>query len=89
MDRIGVRIDELEDEIYEQPSKQVTGEFLSLKRTILTIRRAVLPQKRIFTSINSGGHAYFDIREEIKLIIWTWWTTWSGSPTPSKATGTR
>ncbi len=66
MERIGVRIDELEDEIYEQPSKQITEEFLSLKRTILTIRRAVLPQKRIFTSINSGGHAYFDIREDIK-----------------------
>ncbi|OPZ74514.1 MAG: Magnesium transport protein CorA [Firmicutes bacterium ADurb.Bin456] len=66
MDRIGVRIDELEDEIYEQPGKQITGEFLSLKRTILTLRRAILPQKRIFTSINAGGHAYFDIREDIK-----------------------
>ncbi len=66
MDRIGVRIDELEDEIYEQPSKQITEEFLALKRTILTIRRAVLPQKRIFTSINAGGHTYFDIREDIK-----------------------
>ncbi len=66
MDRIGVRIDELEDQIYEQPSKQITEEFLALKRTILTIRRAVLPMKRIFTSINAGGHPYFDIREDIK-----------------------
>ncbi|MCL6638972.1 MAG: magnesium/cobalt transporter CorA [Firmicutes bacterium] len=66
LDRIGVRIEELEDEIYEQPSKQITEEFLALKRTIITIRRAVLPQKRIFTSINYGGHPYFDIREDIK-----------------------
>ncbi|MCL6634233.1 MAG: magnesium/cobalt transporter CorA [Peptococcaceae bacterium] len=66
LDRIGVRIDELEDEIYEQPSKEITEEFLSLKRTILTIRRAIMPQKRIFTSINAGGHPYFDIREDIK-----------------------
>lgn len=66
LDRISVRIDELEEEIYEQPSKQVTEEFLALKRTIITIRRAVLPQKRIFTSINSGGHPYFDIREDFK-----------------------
>ena len=29
MDRIGVRIDELEDQIYEQPSKQITEEFLA------------------------------------------------------------
>ncbi|BAF58629.1 MAG: magnesium/cobalt transporter CorA [Pelotomaculum sp.] len=66
LERIGVRIDELEDEIYEQPSKEITEEFLALKRTILTIRRAVLPQLRVFTSINAGGHPYFDIREEIK-----------------------
>jgi len=66
LDRIGVRIDELEDEMYEQPSKEVSEEFMSLKRTVLTIRRAIIPQKRIFTSINSGGHPYFDIREEIK-----------------------
>lgn len=66
MDRLGIRIDELEDEIYEQPSKEITEEFMDLKRTILTIRRAVLPQKRIFTSINAGGHPYFDIREDIK-----------------------
>jgi magnesium transporter len=66
MDRLGIRIDELEDEIYGQPSKEITEEFLSLKRTILTVRRAVIPQRRIFASINSGGHPYFDIREEIK-----------------------
>lgn len=66
LDRLGVRIDELEDEIYEQPSKEITEEFLSLKRTILTIRRAVMPQKRIFTSINAGGRFNFDISEDIK-----------------------
>lgn len=66
MDRIGIRIDELEDEIYGQPSREITEEFLALKRTILTIRRAVIPQRRIFASINAGGHPYFDIREDIK-----------------------
>lgn len=66
MDAIGIRIDELEDEIYGHPSREITEEILALKRTILTIRRAVIPQRRIFTSINAGGHSYFDIREEIK-----------------------
>ena len=66
MDRIDIRIDELEDEIYGHPSPEITEEFLALKRTILTIRRAVIPQRRIFASINAGGHPYFDIREEIK-----------------------
>lgn len=66
MDRIGIRIDELEDEIYGQPSREITEEYLALKRTTLTIRRAVIPQRRIFASINAGGHPYFDISENIK-----------------------
>lgn len=66
LDRLSIRLDELEDEIYGHPSKEITEEFLSLKRTILTIRRAVIPQRRIFASINAGGHPYFDIREDIK-----------------------
>ncbi len=66
MDRISVRIDELEDEIYEQPFKEITEEFLALKKTILTIRRATLPQRRIFASINAGSYSYLKLREEIK-----------------------
>lgn len=66
LERIGVRIDELEDEIYGQPTREINEEFMALKRTILAIRRAILPQRRIFASINAGGHPYFDIREEIK-----------------------
>lgn len=66
LDRIGVRIDELEEEMYGHPGNEFTEEFLSLKRTILTIRRAVMPQKRIFTGINMGRYHYFDIKEEIK-----------------------
>lgn len=62
LERINQRIEELEEEIYEQPSKETTEEFLSLKRTILSMKRAILPQKRIFNVIN--GHRQFNIREE-------------------------
>jgi magnesium transporter len=66
LDRINVRIDELEDEIYNQSSSAIAEEVLVLKKTILTIRRAVMPQKRVFTSINAGGHVRFAIREDFK-----------------------
>lgn len=55
LDRIGDRIEDLEEEIYEKPSKETTDEFLALKRTILTMRRAILPQRRIFYNLNSSG----------------------------------
>ncbi|WP_027414931.1 magnesium/cobalt transporter CorA [Aneurinibacillus terranovensis] len=62
MDRISVRIDELEDEIYEHQVEEITEEFLALKRTIILVRRVIMPQKRIFANIN--GRMSFDIREE-------------------------
>lgn len=62
MDRLSVRIDELEDEIYEHQTEEITEEFLALKRTIILIRRVILPQKRIFANVN--GRYSFDIAEE-------------------------
>ncbi|UOY92458.1 magnesium/cobalt transporter CorA [Ectobacillus sp. JY-23] len=61
LDRIGVRIDELEDEMYDEGVKEVTEEFLALKRTIILIRRVILPQKRIFLTMN--GRWKFAIQE--------------------------
>ncbi|MET3290365.1 magnesium and cobalt transport protein CorA [Brevibacillus fluminis] len=62
MDRISVRIDELEDEIYEHQMEEITEEFLALKRTIILIRRVIMPQKRIFANVN--GKYSFDINED-------------------------
>lgn len=53
IDRISTRIDDLEDEMYEDPALAISEEFLSLKRTIVMIRRAVDPQRRIFANVNS------------------------------------
>ncbi|MCL6597866.1 MAG: magnesium/cobalt transporter CorA [Alicyclobacillus macrosporangiidus] len=62
IERISARIDELEDEMYEHPAMEITEEFLSLKRTIVLIRRVVQPKKRIFQNV---GSAYsFAVQEE-------------------------
>ncbi|MCL6571297.1 MAG: magnesium/cobalt transporter CorA [Bacillus sp. (in: Bacteria)] len=62
LDRINERVEELEDDLHVQPTREVTEEFLSLKRTTLAMRRAILPQKRIFASGN--GNYAFRISEE-------------------------
>ncbi len=64
LDRIGDRIEDLEDEIYEKPSRETTDEFLALKRTILTMRRAMSPQRRIFYNIYNINSSSFAISEE-------------------------
>ncbi|MFZ5648672.1 MAG: magnesium/cobalt transporter CorA [Bacillota bacterium] len=62
LNRINERVEELEDDLYSEPTREVTEEFLSLKRTTLAMRRAILPQKRIFASGN--GNYAFRISEE-------------------------
>lgn len=62
IDRLGERIDELEDEIYLNPVKEVTEEILALKRTILLLRKLVIPQKRIFANVN--GRYSFTVLED-------------------------
>jgi magnesium transporter len=64
LDRINQRVEELEDDLYEQPTKEITEEFLSLKKTILSMRRAIMPQKRMFANVN--GQYSFIIDEENK-----------------------
>jgi len=62
LERLGERIDELEDEIYIHPAQEVTDEILALKRTILLLRKVILPQRRIFASV--GGRYSFEVRPE-------------------------
>ncbi len=62
LDRISVRIDELEDEMFEHQAEEITEEFLALKRTIILIRRVIVPQRRIFS--NANGRWSFEIAED-------------------------
>lgn len=64
MDRLSTRIDELEDEMYEHPALAITEEFLALKRTIVMIRKAIQPQRRIFSEVNTQYS--FKVREDNK-----------------------
>ncbi|MGE5371264.1 MAG: magnesium/cobalt transporter CorA [Solirubrobacterales bacterium] len=64
VERLGDRIDELEDELYINPANEVTDEIMALKRTIILMRKVVLPQRRIFANVN--GRFSFVISEENK-----------------------
>ncbi|MGE5381744.1 MAG: magnesium/cobalt transporter CorA [Methylocystaceae bacterium] len=62
MEALGGRIDDLEDEIFTDPAQEITEEILVLKRTLLLLRKVILPQRRIFANVN--GRYSFPISEE-------------------------
>jgi len=60
--RLGERIDDLEDSIFLNRGQEITEEILALKRTIILLRKVLIPQRRIFGNIN--GHYSFLVNEE-------------------------
>ncbi len=58
IDRLGERIDDLEDNIFIKRGQEITEEILSLKRTIILLRKVLIPQRRIFGNIN-GYYSFF------------------------------
>lgn len=58
IERLGERIDELEDDIFILRGQQITEEILALRRTIILLRKVLIPQRRIFSNIN-GRYSFF------------------------------
>lgn len=62
VEALGERIDDLEDEIFTDPAQEITEEILVLRRTLLLLRKVILPQRRIFANVN--GRYSFPVSEE-------------------------
>jgi magnesium transporter len=54
LDRFDSQIDELEDAILVQPTDEQLGTLFAMKRSLITIRKSVTPQRDMFASISSG-----------------------------------
>jgi magnesium transporter len=48
------RIDEIEDDILKQPTEQQLGELFDMKRTLVSLRKVVTPERDMFASLLSG-----------------------------------
>jgi magnesium transporter len=54
LDSFDSRIDELEDAILVQPTDEQLGTLFGLKRSLITVRKVITPQRDMFASISSG-----------------------------------
>jgi magnesium transporter len=68
LDRIGVRIDELEDNIYTSRGTQVMEEISTLRRNIILMRKVLIPQRTIFSNIK-GKYSFFGTEETIPYYL--------------------
>jgi magnesium transporter len=64
LDRFDSQIDELEDAILVQPTDAQLGELFTMKRSLITIRKVITPQRDMFASITSGVTALPGVNDE-------------------------
>lgn len=68
IERLGERIDDLEDNIFLNRGQEITEEILSLKRTIILLRKVVIPQRNIFNKI-TNRHPFFVNDENVPYYL--------------------
>ena len=54
LSRFDDRIDEIEDEILKTPTEDQLGELFDMKRTLVSLRKVVTPQRDMFAGLLSG-----------------------------------
>jgi magnesium transporter len=68
IERLDERIDDLEDNIFLNKGQVITEEILALKRTIILLRKVLIPQRHIFTNI-TGRYSSFVSEENVPYYL--------------------
>ena len=68
IDRLGERIDDLEDNIFISKGQHVTEEIATLRRTIILLRKVLIPQRQIFINIR-GRYSFFVNDENVPYYL--------------------
>ncbi|HAM02456.1 MAG TPA: magnesium transporter CorA [Acidimicrobiaceae bacterium] len=54
--RLDDQIDELEDDILQRPTDEQLGRLFDMKRSLISMRKVVTPQRDMFVTLLSGGY---------------------------------
>lgn len=68
IERLDERIDDLEDNIFLNKGQVITEEILALKRTIILLRKVLIPQRHIFANI-TGRYSSFVSEENVPYYL--------------------
>lgn len=67
VERIGDKITELEDEVFESPEKTILHSLHELRNELLTIRKAVWPMREVVTRLEREAQDYVSPQTQIYL----------------------
>jgi magnesium transporter len=65
MERIDELSDQIEDEVFDNPKPMVLNKIFSLKRALLELRRALIPQREVFNKLARKDFAIIRDQDQV------------------------
>ena len=65
VERIDEAIDQIEDQVFDNPTPSMLENIFALKRALLHLRRIIAPQREVLNKLARGDYAVIDIKERI------------------------
>ncbi|NWG33597.1 MAG: magnesium/cobalt transporter CorA [Chloroflexi bacterium] len=65
VEKIDETIDQIEDQVFDKPSPQTLERLFALKRTLLAMRRILLPQREVMNKLARDDYQVIDPRDRI------------------------
>jgi magnesium transporter len=65
VERIDEEIDEIEDQVFDRPTPRTLEKLFALKRTLLSMRRILLPQREVLNKLARDDYAVIDRKDRI------------------------
>jgi len=65
IERIDEAIDQIEDQVFDNPTQSMLASIFVLKRALLHLRRIIAPQREVLNKLARGDYAVIDAEERI------------------------
>lgn len=65
VEQIDAQIDQIEDQVFDKPRREILEQIFALKRLLLTMRRILLPQREVLNKLARDDYRVIDPRDRI------------------------
>lgn len=65
VEQIDHQIDQIEDQVFDNPTRNTVEQIFSLKRILLSMRRIILPQREVFNKLARDDYRVIDKKDRV------------------------
>lgn len=65
VEQIDTQIDQIEDQIFDRPRREILEQIFALKRILLTMRRILLPQREVLNKLARDDYRVIDPKDRV------------------------